>query len=182
MPKKAGQAVEVVYPVEGKPSAAVPWAIFMSAPNPNAACLLQSHLFSGTAQQLLVDSAALRSVRRGVKDKAGRTPPAIKPMKHDPFAVDAEGEGIKQRYVECFLIEGTLCRRWARTDSPAVAVATAVIGTAPPRSASPHEADTSARCETPCPRPRRRRLNVVRSPALGRRREIRRRGRDRGEK
>jgi len=103
--KESGQPFEVVYPVEGTPCVAIPSAIFVSAPNPNAARLLQSHLFSGTAQQLLVDSAALRSVHRGVNDKAGRTPlAAIKLMKDDPFALDAEGEGIKKRYAEYFRV------------------------------------------------------------------------------
>jgi iron(III) transport system substrate-binding protein len=105
MLKDAGQTVEVVYPSEGTPSVTIPSAIFKNAPNPSAARLLQCHLFSGATQQLMVDQAALRSVHRGVKDKAGRTPlGAIKLMKEDPFALEAEGEGIKKRYFEYFRV------------------------------------------------------------------------------
>jgi len=56
MLKEAGQPVDVVLPRSKEtPCVAIPSAIFVSAPNPNAARLLQIHLFSRTAQQLLVD-------------------------------------------------------------------------------------------------------------------------------
>ena len=44
--KEAGQPLEVVYPSEGSPLITAPNAIFKTAPNPNAAKLLQHFLFS----------------------------------------------------------------------------------------------------------------------------------------
>ena len=44
------------------------------APNPNAARLLQSFMFSLECQQLMVDFGGLRSFHAQVKDKAGRKP------------------------------------------------------------------------------------------------------------
>jgi iron(III) transport system substrate-binding protein len=103
--KEAGQPVEVIYPVEGTPFITTPSAIFKTAPNPDAARLLQSYLFSGEAQQLLVDIGAVRSVHMRVKDKANRTPlTAIKLLKDDPAGLDAEAERIKKRYAEYFRV------------------------------------------------------------------------------
>src|SRR5262249_48058675 len=51
--KEAGQPVEVVYPTEGAPLITGPNGIFKDAPNPNAARLLQSYLFTQEAQQML---------------------------------------------------------------------------------------------------------------------------------
>ena len=53
--KESGQPLEVVYPTEGSPLITAPNAIFKTAPNPNAAKLLQHFLFSGEAQQLSCD-------------------------------------------------------------------------------------------------------------------------------
>ena len=103
--KEAGQPVEVVYPVEGTPLITGPTGIFKTASNPNAARLLQSYLFSAEAQQFLVESIAQRSFHRLVKEKAGRTPlSAIKLMKDDPAAVEAQSDEIKARYTQIFRI------------------------------------------------------------------------------
>ena len=64
-----------------------------SAPNPNAARLFQSFLFSVEAQQVLIDACALCSFHALVKEKAGRRPlSTIKLMKTDPVAMEAQRE------------------------------------------------------------------------------------------
>jgi len=103
--KEAGQPVEVVYPAEGTPLIVGPNAIFRNAPNPNAAKLLQSYLFSLEAQQMLVDVVAQRSFHALVKEKPGRKPlKEIKVMKDDPVAVEAQADEIKTRYSQLFRI------------------------------------------------------------------------------
>ena len=103
--KEAGQPVEVVYPAEGTPLIVGPNAIFKNAPNPNAAKLLQSYLFSLEAQQMLVDVVAQRSFHDQVKEKPGRKPLSeIKLMKDDPVAVEAQAEEIKARYTQLFRV------------------------------------------------------------------------------
>jgi iron(III) transport system substrate-binding protein len=103
--KEAGQPVEVVYPTEGAPLIVGPNGVFKNAPNPNAARLLQSYLFTAEAQQMLVDVIAQRSFHRLVKEKPGRTPLSeIKLMKDDPVAVEAQAEEIKTRYSQLFRI------------------------------------------------------------------------------
>jgi iron(III) transport system substrate-binding protein len=60
-------------------------------------------LFSGEAQQALVDIYALRSFHAQAKEKPGRTPmPTIKMMKPDPVAMEAQREEIKARYARIF--------------------------------------------------------------------------------
>jgi iron(III) transport system substrate-binding protein len=101
--KEQGQPVEAVYAAEGTPLITVPSGVFHDAPNPNAARLFQSFLFSLEAQQLLADTFALRSFHSLVKDKPGRTPlSAVKLMKSDPAAVEAQSEEIKSRYSKLF--------------------------------------------------------------------------------
>ena len=101
--KEQGQAVEPVYPIEGAPLIVVPSGIFRSAPNPNAARLLQSYLLSAEAQRIFVDVFANRTFHGLVKEKPGRTPFAsIKVMKTDPAEVEAQSEGIKARYAKLF--------------------------------------------------------------------------------
>jgi len=103
--KEAGQPVEVVYPTEGTPLIVGPNGIFKDAPNPNAARLLQSYLFTLEAQQMLVDVIAQRSFHALVKEKPGRKPlREIKLMKDDPAAVEAQAEEIKTRYSQYFRI------------------------------------------------------------------------------
>src|SRR6266498_4430014 len=49
--KESGQPVELVYPTEGSPLIVGPNGVFKNAPNPNAARLFQSYMFSAEAQQ-----------------------------------------------------------------------------------------------------------------------------------
>ena len=107
--KDQGRPVESVYAAEGSPLITVPSGVFKSAPNPNAARLLQSFLFSAEAQQLFVDDFAHRSFHALVKEKPGRTPlSAVKLLKADPVAVLAQTEEIKARYARIFGV-------WQRT-------------------------------------------------------------------
>ena len=101
--KEAGRPVEVVYPTEGTPFIIGPSSVFKSAPNPNAARLMQSFMFTAEAQQLIVDVGALRSVHPHIKEKPGRKPlREIKLMKDDPDAVEKQSEEIKARYSKLF--------------------------------------------------------------------------------
>jgi iron(III) transport system substrate-binding protein len=101
--KEAGHPVEVVYATEGSPLIIVPQGIFRSAPNPNAARLLQSFFFSAEAQEMLPHTYAQRSFHALVKEKPGHTPlDTIKVLKSDPAAVEAQTEELKQRYSKTF--------------------------------------------------------------------------------
>jgi iron(III) transport system substrate-binding protein len=101
--KDRGQPVEVVYPTEGAPLVTVHNGVFRSAPNPNAARLFQSFMFSAEAQQVFLDGFAHRSLHAQVKEKPGRTPlSAIKILRADPAAVLAQTEEIKARYAKIF--------------------------------------------------------------------------------
>ena len=101
--KEAGQPIEIVYPAEGTPMAVGPNAIFKNAPNPNAARLLQSYMFTPECQQLVIDAGALRSVHPGAKEHAGRKPfRDIKVMKDDAAGVEKNAEQIKARYSKIF--------------------------------------------------------------------------------
>jgi iron(III) transport system substrate-binding protein len=103
--KETGRPVELVYPTEGTPLIIGPNAVFKNAPNPNAARLLQSYMFTAEAQQINVDFGGLRSVHPQVKEKAGRTPwKDIKKMKDDPIAVEKTSEEIKKRYTRIFKV------------------------------------------------------------------------------
>jgi iron(III) transport system substrate-binding protein len=97
--KDKGQPVEAIYPAEGAPLITVPSGVFRSAPNPNAARLFQSFLFSLEAQQLLIDVFAHHSFHTQVKHKAGRTPIS---EKADPAIVLSQTEEIKARYGRIF--------------------------------------------------------------------------------
>ena len=101
--KEDGKPVEIVYPTEGTPMAVGPNAIFKNAPNPNAARLLQSYMFTAECQQLVIDIGALRSVHPSAKEKPGRKPfRDIKVMKDDPAGVEKAAEEIKARYSKTF--------------------------------------------------------------------------------
>jgi iron(III) transport system substrate-binding protein len=101
--KEQGATVEVVYATEGTPLITAPSGIFQSAPNPNAARLLQSFLFSVEAQQILVDASSLCSFHALVRERPGRRPlSTIKLMKADPAAMEAQREEIKARYSRIF--------------------------------------------------------------------------------
>ena len=58
--KETGKPVDVIYPVEGSPLIIGPNGILKSAPNPNAARLLQSFMLSAECQQFNVDFGGLR--------------------------------------------------------------------------------------------------------------------------
>jgi len=101
--KEAGRPVEIVYPAEGAPLIVCPNAVLKAAPNPNAARLLQSYLFSQEGQQALCDFAAQHSAHPQVKPKPGRPLlKDIKVMKDDPVAVEAQAVEIKARYQKIF--------------------------------------------------------------------------------
>jgi iron(III) transport system substrate-binding protein len=101
--KEAGQPIEIVYPSEGTPMAVGPNAIFKNAPNPHAARLLQSYMFTAECQQLVIDVGALRSVHPGVKEHAGRKPfKDIKVMKDDAAGVEKSAADIRARYSKIF--------------------------------------------------------------------------------
>ena len=97
------QPVEVVHPTEGSPVIPVPSGIFRNAPNPNAARLFQSFLFSVEAQQIFIDVFAHRSFHALAKEKAGRAPlSSFKLLQADPKLVLAQSEEIKARYSKLF--------------------------------------------------------------------------------
>ncbi|HEX2338109.1 MAG TPA: extracellular solute-binding protein [Hyphomicrobiaceae bacterium] len=103
--KEKGEPVEIVYPSEGTPLIIGPSGIMMDAPNPNAARLLQSFMFSTECQQLMVDWGGLRSFHAQVKEKEGRRLlKDIKLMKDDPAAVETQAEQIKARYTQYFKV------------------------------------------------------------------------------
>lgn len=103
--KEAGQPVEIVYPTEGAPMIVGPNGLFKNAPNPNAARLFQSWMFTVEAQQLMVDIGGLRSVHPLIKEKPGRRPlREIKTMKDDAVAVEKTSEEIKARYTKIFRV------------------------------------------------------------------------------
>jgi iron(III) transport system substrate-binding protein len=103
--KETGRPVELVYPTEGTPLIIGPNAVFKNAPNPNAARLLQSYMFSVECQQLIVDAGGMRSAHALVKEKPGRTPlKDIKLMKDDAAAVEKQSEAIKTRYTQIFKV------------------------------------------------------------------------------
>ncbi|HEX2653182.1 MAG TPA: substrate-binding domain-containing protein [Xanthobacteraceae bacterium] len=98
-----GHAVEVVYPEEGSALITTPSGIFRSAPNPNAARLFQSFMFSAEAQQLFIDAYAHRSFHALTKERPGQAPlSSIKLLKSDPAEVEAQSEMIKTRYAKLF--------------------------------------------------------------------------------
>src|SRR5262245_43721534 len=72
--KERNEPVEIVYPTEGTPLVNGPNGLFKNAPNPNAARLAQSFMFSLECQQLMVDIGGLRSLHALVKEKPGHKP------------------------------------------------------------------------------------------------------------
>jgi iron(III) transport system substrate-binding protein len=103
--KEKGEPVEIVYPTEGTPIIIGPQGVLKDAPNPNAARLLQSYLFSVEAQQLMVDFGGLRSVHKLIKEHAGRKPLGeIKTLKDDAAAVERLADEIKAKYTSYFKV------------------------------------------------------------------------------
>jgi len=100
-----GAPIEVVYPVEGAPLVNSPNAIFKAAPNPNAARLFQSWMYSAEGQQTLVDISGQYVPHPQTKPKPGRRPLAdIKIMKDDPAAILTQADDIKARYTAIFKV------------------------------------------------------------------------------
>jgi iron(III) transport system substrate-binding protein len=103
--KEKGQPVEALYPKEGTPLIIGPNGVLKSAPNPNAARLLQSFMMSAECQQFNVEFGGLRSAHELVKDKAGRKPMKdIKVMKDDAAAVEKQSAEIKAHYTRIFKV------------------------------------------------------------------------------
>ena len=100
--KEQGQPVDIVHASEGSPLITTPVGIFRNAPNANAARLFQSFLCSVEGQRVFVDGN--RHVFHALAtSKSARTPlSAIKLLKSDPVAVDAQSEEIKARYAKLF--------------------------------------------------------------------------------
>jgi iron(III) transport system substrate-binding protein len=102
--KEAGNPIEIVYPTEGTPLVIGPSGVMKNAPNPNAARLFQSYLFTLEAQQFLIDVGSLRSFHGKTTEKPGRKKLSeIKLMKEDPASVEKQVEEIKEKYTKYFL-------------------------------------------------------------------------------
>ena len=102
--KEQGQPVEFVYAAEGTPLITTPGGILSSAPNPNAARLFFSFLCGPDGQQIFIEGNR-HSPHRMVKPKPGRTPlSAVKLLRSDPAAVEAESEQVKARYAKLFRV------------------------------------------------------------------------------
>ena len=103
--RESGRPVEPVYATEGSPLIVGPNSVFKSAPNPNAARLLNCYMFSPEAQQLIIDTGGLRSMHPQTKEKPGRKPwSEIKTMKDDPAAVEKMSDEIKAKYQKLFRV------------------------------------------------------------------------------
>ena len=103
--KDKGAPIEIVYPVEGAPLINSPNAIFKAAPNPNAARLFQSWMYSGEGQQVLVDISGQYVPHKLAKPKPGRGPlENIKIMKDDPAAILVQADEIKAKYTAIFKV------------------------------------------------------------------------------
>jgi iron(III) transport system substrate-binding protein len=101
--REEGNPIAPIYPTEGTPSITGPAGVTKDAPHPNAARLFLSFVFSVEGQQMVVDTAGMRSVHPLVTEKPGRTPlKSIKAMKDDPAAVESQVEAIKRRYTQYF--------------------------------------------------------------------------------
>jgi iron(III) transport system substrate-binding protein len=73
--REAGQPVEAIYPTEGTPFVVGPNGIFKAAPNPNAAKLFQNYCFTPEAQQIVIDAACVRCMRRSRSIRAASRSP-----------------------------------------------------------------------------------------------------------
>jgi iron(III) transport system substrate-binding protein len=101
--KEEGVPIEPVYAAEGTPIAIGHAALLKNAPNPNAAKLFYSWMFSKDAQQLIHEVGGLRSYHPEVKEKEGRTPlTKIKVLYSDPTKLEPQIEDIKKRYEQYF--------------------------------------------------------------------------------
>ena len=100
-----GAPVALVYPVEGAPIVNSPNAVFMAAPNPNAARLFQAWMCSAEGQQKFVDLTGQYAAHAKAVPKAGRVPLAsIKIMPEDPGKLLGEADAVKTRYTQIFKV------------------------------------------------------------------------------
>ncbi|MBV9558252.1 MAG: extracellular solute-binding protein [Pseudolabrys sp.] len=101
--KRKNEPVAIVHAAEGSPVIPVPSGIFRSAPNPNAAKLFQSYLFSAEAQQIFIDVFAHRSFHAQTKEPPDRAPlSSFKLLQADPKLVLAQTEELKAKYSKLF--------------------------------------------------------------------------------
>lgn len=99
----AGSPVKIIYAKEGTPFVGSPSAIFVDAPHPQAARLLENFLFTPKIQQLIVNEGGLRSLHPDVKDPPGRTPLSqLKTLPDDPARMLPQIADIKARYTKLF--------------------------------------------------------------------------------
>jgi iron(III) transport system substrate-binding protein len=100
--KEQGQPIEPVHASEGTPLIISPGGVFASAPNPNAARLFLSFLCGPEGQRVFVENNR-HSFHALAKAKPGRTPlSAVKLLRSDPVAVEAQSAEIKARYTKLF--------------------------------------------------------------------------------
>jgi iron(III) transport system substrate-binding protein len=101
--KAAGAPLAIVYPTEGTPTIPGGAGVFADAPHPNSARLFTLYLFSREGQQVMSDTAWLRSFHPDVKYHDGVKPLSeIKTMKADPAAQVDMSDEIKKKYAEYF--------------------------------------------------------------------------------
>jgi iron(III) transport system substrate-binding protein len=101
--REQGGPIQVVYASEGTPMIPGGMGLMKDAPHPNAARLLVSYVFSREGQQLLNDTAWLRSFHPDVKLRKDMKPLSeIKLLKADPAAQEKEVDEIKRKYAEYF--------------------------------------------------------------------------------
>jgi iron(III) transport system substrate-binding protein len=101
--KAAGAPLAIVYPTEGTPTIPGGAGVFADAPHPNAARLFTLYLFSREGQQVMSDTAWLRSFHPDVKSHEGVKPLGeIKTMKADAAAQVDMSDEIKKKYADYF--------------------------------------------------------------------------------
>jgi iron(III) transport system substrate-binding protein len=84
-----GAPIKIVYPTDGVPVTETPTGIMAKAPNPNAARVLMSWLFSVEGQQVGVDVGNNRGLHPGIKTK-----PGVPPLSSMKYLVDKDLENF----------------------------------------------------------------------------------------
>ncbi len=103
--REAGQPVDIIYPEEGTPVATSPSAVFIGAPNPNAARLFQSWMNGREGQQIVIDYARQYAPHKQAVEKPGvRKLADIKLMKEDVAGVERDADLVKERYAKIFKV------------------------------------------------------------------------------
>jgi len=101
--RAAGNPIEPIYAAEGTALFSGQVAVMRQAPHPHAARLFTSYLFSAEGQQLIADTANLRSFHPDVKLKPGVVKLSdIKLWRVDPVKLTADADALKQKYSEVF--------------------------------------------------------------------------------